>query len=178
MSALITRLIFQRNVRGEGMALGRGPRWAALAYLLPVVYATARTAWCGSPDLAGSISSLQDRRRDVLRPRHRSRACYRRLVRSWDGGASSFRRSRETMSFGRTAIVSGAIWAAWHVPLIVFADYNGGTPTWYSVLCFAIMVVAIGVPVRVAAPALAEACGRRRSCTRRTTVRAGHSSIA
>jgi membrane protease YdiL (CAAX protease family) len=50
------------------------------------------------------------------------------------------------MSFGRTAIVSGAIWAAWHVPLIVFADYNGGTPTWYSVLCFAVMVTSLGVP--------------------------------
>jgi membrane protease YdiL (CAAX protease family) len=32
------------------------------------------------------------------------------------------------------------------VPLIVFADYNGGTPAWYSVLCFVIMVTALGVP--------------------------------
>ena len=51
-----------------------------------------------------------------------------------------------TMSFGRTAVISGAIWAAWHVPLIVFADYNGGTPAWYSVLCFVVMVVSLGVP--------------------------------
>jgi membrane protease YdiL (CAAX protease family) len=34
----------------------------------------------------------------------------------------------------------------WHFPLIIFADYNGGTPTGYSVLCFAVMVVALGVP--------------------------------
>ena len=32
------------------------------------------------------------------------------------------------------------------VPLIVFADYNGGTPAWYSVLCFVVMVVSLGVP--------------------------------
>ena len=35
-------------------------------------------------------------------------------------------------------------WAAWHVPLIIGADYNGGTPAWYSVLCFCAMVVAMG----------------------------------
>jgi membrane protease YdiL (CAAX protease family) len=32
------------------------------------------------------------------------------------------------------------------MPLIILADYNGGTPTWYSVTCFAVMVVALGVP--------------------------------
>src|SRR5207245_10046572 len=37
------------------------------------------------------------------------------------------------------------IWALWHFPLIIFADYNGGTPTWYSCLCFFVMVVALGV---------------------------------
>jgi hypothetical protein len=32
------------------------------------------------------------------------------------------------MSFGWTAVVSGVIWAAWHVPLIVLADYNACPP--------------------------------------------------
>src|SRR5256885_10113160 len=43
VSALITRLIFQRNVRGEGWGLGgvAGTKWAALAYVLPLGYATA-----------------------------------------------------------------------------------------------------------------------------------------
>jgi CAAX prenyl protease-like protein len=52
-----------------------------------------------------------------------------------------------SLSFGGTALLSGAIWAAWHVPLILFADYNAGTPAWFSVPCFAIMVVAIAVPM-------------------------------
>ncbi len=30
-------------------------------------------------------------------------------------------------SFTATAILSGAIWASWHVPIIVFAGYNAGT---------------------------------------------------
>jgi membrane protease YdiL (CAAX protease family) len=46
-------------------------------------------------------------------------------------------------SFTRTALISGGIWAAWHVPILVFADYNSGTPTWYGLTCFAVMVVGI-----------------------------------
>jgi len=48
-----------------------------------------------------------------------------------------------TMPLTRVAVVSGAIWAAWHVPVLLFADYHGGTPSWYSLLCFAVLVVAI-----------------------------------
>jgi membrane protease YdiL (CAAX protease family) len=33
------------------------------------------------------------------------------------------------------------------VPLIAFADYNAGTATWYAVLCFAVMVVSLAVPL-------------------------------
>jgi membrane protease YdiL (CAAX protease family) len=52
----------------------------------------------------------------------------------------------QRMSFTHTALVSGAIWAVWHVPLIIFADYNAGAPTWYSVICFVIMVLGISFP--------------------------------
>jgi membrane protease YdiL (CAAX protease family) len=145
VSALITRLIFQRNVRGEGWRLG-APRWAILAYLLPVVYATAAygLVWLtglGGVDLGrfktpvltfvvvGSLQSLLSATGEEL---------------GWRGFLVPT--LARTMSFGRTALVSGAIWAAWHVPLIVFADYNGGTPTWYSVLCFGVMVVSMGIP--------------------------------
>jgi membrane protease YdiL (CAAX protease family) len=143
VGALITRLIFQRNVRGQGWGLG-APRWAALAYLLPLGYATVAygLVWLtglGGVDLArfktpiatflGSLQSLISATGEEL---------------GWRGFLVPT--LARTTSFGRTAILSGAIWATWHVPLIIFADYNGGTPAWYSVLCFAIMVTALGVP--------------------------------
>jgi uncharacterized protein len=46
-------------------------------------------------------------------------------------------------SFTGTALISGVIWTAWHVPILVFADYNSGTPTWYGLSCFAVMVIGI-----------------------------------
>ena len=47
-------------------------------------------------------------------------------------------------SFTRTALISGVIWAAWHMPILLFADYNAGTtPRWYSMICFAVLVMSI-----------------------------------
>ena len=34
-------------------------------------------------------------------------------------------------SFTTTAVLSGVIWALWHVPIIIFAGYNAGTG-WYG----------------------------------------------
>jgi membrane protease YdiL (CAAX protease family) len=144
VSALITRLVFQRNLRGEGWTLG-APRWAALAYVLPVVYATVAygAVWLlrlGGLDLArfqtsavtfvvlGSIQSLVFATGEEL---------------GWRGFLVPT--LAKTMSFGRLAVLSGVIWALWHFPLIIFADYNSGTATWYSLLCFTLMVIAIAV---------------------------------
>jgi membrane protease YdiL (CAAX protease family) len=145
VSALITRLIYQHNVRGEGWGLGQ-PRWLALAYVLPIVYATVvyGLVWLtglGRVDLsrfttpvvtflvAGTIQSVVSATGEEL---------------GWRGFlVPMLMRSK---SFKQTAIISGITWAGWHFPLIIGADYNGGTPPWYSVLCFAVMVVAMGFP--------------------------------
>jgi len=47
----------------------------------------------------------------------------------------------KTMGFTATALISGIIWAVWHFPILIWGDYNAGTPAWYSLPCFTIMVV-------------------------------------
>jgi membrane protease YdiL (CAAX protease family) len=46
-------------------------------------------------------------------------------------------------SFTGTAFISGCIWSFWHYPVLIFADYNSGTPVWYGLTCFTVMVIAI-----------------------------------
>ena len=145
VSALATRLIFQRDLRGEGWGIGEA-RWLGLAYVLPIIYATVvyGLVWLtglGGLDLSrfrtpvvtfvvfGSLQSLMSATGEEL---------------GWRGFLVPT--LARTMSFKQTALISGGIWAAWHVPLIIGADYNGGTPPWYSVLCFAVMVVSMGFP--------------------------------
>ena len=46
------------------------------------------------------------------------------------------------LSFTKLSLLSGSIWAAWHAPLLLFADYNAGTNRWYAMTCFAVMIVS------------------------------------
>ncbi len=47
-------------------------------------------------------------------------------------------------SFNRTALITGAIWTLYHLPLIFFADYNlPGVPKWYGALMFTAMVMGV-----------------------------------
>lgn len=42
-------------------------------------------------------------------------------------------------------LVVGFVWAVWHYPVLLGADYNAGTPAAYAVTCFTVMVVSMGV---------------------------------
>lgn len=145
VSALATRLLFHRNLRGLGW---RWPatRWAVLGYVLPLAYATVAygavwLAGLGGVDLArfqrnpltfatlGFLQSLVFATGEEL---------------GWRGFLVPA--LARTMSLGRTAAVSGAIWAAWHVPIILFAGYNAGTPAAYAVLCFAVGIISMSLP--------------------------------
>jgi membrane protease YdiL (CAAX protease family) len=46
------------------------------------------------------------------------------------------------MSFTKLSLLSGLIWAAWHSPILLFADYNSGTSRPYALACFTVMIVA------------------------------------
>src|SRR5262249_23719017 len=46
-------------------------------------------------------------------------------------------------SFTTTALISGVIWSIWHSPLVIWGNYNGGTATWYILVCFTVMVIGI-----------------------------------
>ena len=43
------------------------------------------------------------------------------------------------------ALVVGLIWAAWHYPVLLGADYNSGTPPAYALTCFTLTVVSMAV---------------------------------
>lgn len=51
----------------------------------------------------------------------------------------------KTMRFTGTALISGIVWACWHYPILIWGDYNSGTPSWYGLTCFTVMVIAIAV---------------------------------
>jgi membrane protease YdiL (CAAX protease family) len=40
-------------------------------------------------------------------------------------------------------LISGVVRNCWHYPLLNWGDYNSGTPTWYGLTCFTVMVISI-----------------------------------
>jgi len=49
----------------------------------------------------------------------------------------------KTTGFSATALITGLVWACWHYPLLIWSDYNSGTPTWYGLTCFTVLVLSI-----------------------------------
>jgi CAAX protease family protein len=49
----------------------------------------------------------------------------------------------KTASFTATSLISGIVWSLWHYPVLIYGDYNAGTPTWYGLTCFTVMVISI-----------------------------------
>jgi membrane protease YdiL (CAAX protease family) len=49
----------------------------------------------------------------------------------------------KSLGFTKTALLSGVVWTLVHYPVLIWADYNSGTPTWYGLTCFTILVMAL-----------------------------------
>lgn len=142
-AALLTRLVRQRNLRGEGWGWG-ATRWQLLAYLLPLAYAAVAY---GAVWLLG-LGGVHGYPGSLLRfvTLGTAMSCLSALGEELGWRGLLVPELAKLTGFTRTSLISGGIWALWHMPLILFADYNSGSPTAFAALCFAVMVVAIAFP--------------------------------
>ena len=49
------------------------------------------------------------------------------------------------LGFTQGALLTGAIWAIWHFPLIFFSNYDTATPWWFATPCFVVEVLSLAV---------------------------------
>ncbi len=54
-----------------------------------------------------------------------------------------FPRLHRRFGFHRACFISGAIWAVWHFPALLWADYNAGTNPFFAMTCFTVLVIAL-----------------------------------
>jgi membrane protease YdiL (CAAX protease family) len=151
VAAILTRLITQRNVRGQGWK-PRTLKLLGLAYILPVLYALPVYLLAWGIGLGGFDPSKWAAQGSL------SPAAGLLILASVGVLVSFLSATGEEIgwrgllvpelakltSFRNTVLISAAIWAAWHMPLIIGANYHGeGTPIAYSIACFIAMVVAL-----------------------------------
>jgi membrane protease YdiL (CAAX protease family) len=151
IAAILTRLITQRNLEGMGW-VPRMPKLLGAAYIIPFFYALPvylfvwaagiggfdPSKWAVHPGDApamglglmltmGAIKSLMSATGEEI---------------GWRGLLVP--ELAKITSFRNTALISGLVWASWHMPLVIGADYRGaGTPLIYSIICFTVMAVGV-----------------------------------
>ena len=153
-AALVVGLGIERDISWFGWEMARF-RTLVASLLIPLLACLAVYppvwAWFGGPNDA-VLSAFMNRLPTNLLPTGPALACY--LVAGlgttcvfalgeeigWRGFLTPFLARR--FDYPANALISGLIWALWHYPLIIFADYNSGASTGYVLFWFTIMIVA------------------------------------
>lgn len=163
IAAVATSFIRRLDFKELGLRWG-GARYAWLSYLTPVAYAAIAYAliWIfglGSFPNAAAIGSIAHKlgwtvtNPPLFIPLYLLLIGTVQMVSSvahalgeeigWRGLLTPLMVKR--LGFTRGAVFIGIIWAAWHLPLLLFADYNSGTPWWFSIPCFSALTIGLSV---------------------------------
>lgn len=158
VAGLLTCFAFQRNLRGLGFAWGQ-TKYQFGSYWIPLAYASAVYVpfW-----LAGYFDSNNQLLAPLINRLpylpQAAKLPFRFLFLATVGmlGSCIFALGEElgwrgflvpqlakVTSYARVSLISGAVWALWHYPVILFAGYHGTGPLWYSVACFTAMVLGL-----------------------------------
>jgi len=161
VSALITMIIFKRNLKEVGWKWGKS-KYQGWSYIIPILYTTIAylIVWIfglgkfynenfvkGISGMLG-FGPMEDEYIIVL---------YVLLSGTVGMVPNAFFALGEeigwrgflvpelykSQGFTKTSLISGFIWAIWHLPIIIFSEYNNGTPIWFAVPCFIVMIVSI-----------------------------------
>ncbi len=159
LAAFVTCRVMGRSVRSLAWRWPAG-RYVAAAYFLPIAYAGLAYAAVWALRLGGwnspFVAAVKERFQLPGVPTWAVMALFVifmatagviRSVASALGEEIGWRgflvpELAKQMSFTKLSLLSGVIWAAWHSPLLLFADYNAGTNRWYALGCFAAMVIS------------------------------------
>ncbi|MFL6195269.1 MAG: CPBP family intramembrane glutamic endopeptidase [Thermoanaerobaculia bacterium] len=150
VAAIITRLIYQRNLRGMGWGWGK-TRYQAASYLVPLVggllvYGLVWLTGLGGfspqalskqlplPAMIGVLSTLGFLSGSFF-------ALGEEI--GWRGLLVP--ELAKVTSFGWTTLISGGTWVLFHYPLILFGEYHSSAPRWWSLLFFTLGIVAASV---------------------------------
>jgi len=163
VAALITQQLTEHRLSGLGWKWGK-TRWQIWSILLPVVLITITYGFLYLTGLAGFPN--QDFIAQYIESQLGFEATQTQAILIFIGVTSIFGMVGTTftalgeeigwrgllvpelnkfMGFTWTSLVSGVLWAIYHFPAIIFADYNGAGPLWYNLICFTIMIISFSV---------------------------------
>jgi len=148
LAAVATRLIFQRNLKGFGLRAGK-PVWLAVGILLPIA---AGLLMFGSAWLSGIAPFNADKAAIVFSLSFVPVFLYAIVFNLFAAAGEEFGwrgflvpELARFQGFTTLALISAAIWTAWHLPLMFFGTYHGAGSIWYSLAVFIPSVMGAGL---------------------------------
>jgi membrane protease YdiL (CAAX protease family) len=159
-AAILTCLWLRIDIASLGWGW-RPTRYETLAYVLPILYATPVyvACWIFVPHSLGYGTFAAESAKSFAVPGSPNLGAFVAIavfatfgvVRSLASGLGEeigwrgflLPRLTERFGFSVGCFISGCIWAFWHYPALLLADYNSGTPKPYALTCFTAMVIAM-----------------------------------
>ena len=142
ISAIITVLIFDKNIRGLGWKLGKA-KYLLLSFLIPISYALIPYSIVWVTGLGKFVPSNFEENILVFWTSGLALSCLSALGEEIGWRGFLVPELSKRMNFLKTSLISGFVWALWHVPGIVFSDYNNGAGWGYSLIMFFILVLGV-----------------------------------
>jgi uncharacterized protein len=158
-AGLLTRLAYQRTLRGAGWGWGKW-KYQWWSYCIPILYSAAVYLPLWAVGYGDFHSKTLERFATAVHIAGRARplivlvyivlvgtlgmigSCASALGEELGWRGFLVPELAKVTSFTRVSLISGAIWATWHIPIVIGASYRGAGPVWYSILCFAVLVVS------------------------------------
>ena len=160
LAALATKLVLDRNVKGMGWGWG-AHRYQALAYLFSPLIAGAVYGAVWMSDLAPLTTSgygaLIAKEFGIGDPLSLPAAiallgsagflvnCLTVLGEEIGWRGFLFPLLLQRFGFAKASLITGAIWAVWHYPGIIWGGYNADGPLFLALVNFTVMLIGVSV---------------------------------
>lgn len=150
VTAMITQLIYNKNLKGFGWKFGKF-KYLAFSYLIPLVSSLIIYTLVWITGMGGiSLDNFTRRQGIGILIQFIVLATAGLIMSSvsalgeeigWRGFLVP--ELAKKYSYTKTSLITSVIWAIYHYPLIIFTDYNNGTSIWFSMIFFTISVTAV-----------------------------------
>lgn len=147
IAAIVTRLIYHKNIGGLGWKLGK-PKYLIFALFLPLLlcFIEYSFVWLSVSDsidynFAKELFSTKKIPWVIVNLLGNIFFALGEEI-GWRGFL--VRHLAKLTTFTKTAILSGLIWAIWHYPVLIFTNYSKDTPVGYALIIFTIGLILNG----------------------------------
>jgi membrane protease YdiL (CAAX protease family) len=143
IAAILTQLLFRGRLRDLGWRLGE-LRYLLLGYVIPLAYASIiySAAWITG---LGGFQPQSPTRLLTFGTLGLLVACLAALGEEVGWRGLLVPELAKATSFGKAVILTGIIWAIWHYPAIIFADYRSEAPLWFQLSLITLAVLGYSV---------------------------------